>query len=222
VTDPIHKNKERFNAEVAQIRNHPDYSAQAKRPARVQADPPQVHLPEPEVKPLRNSEARWSGPRLIRILGPFREEWHEWLATKCLPGVVAEADRRRTGGAASLLTLATLATLATMPTARRIIPRIYTKRAKMSRLARNEGANTVSPAVRDVTCAIRGPSQAQARWRGMSRGPNLLVKMSAVKRTFATQKSACIMDSETGSETGLKWSVNPGTIYSHMRQRHGL
>jgi hypothetical protein len=31
VTNPIPRNKERFNAEVAQIRNHPDYSAQAKR-----------------------------------------------------------------------------------------------------------------------------------------------------------------------------------------------
>ena len=31
MTDPIRRNKERYNAEVAQIRNHPDYSAQAKR-----------------------------------------------------------------------------------------------------------------------------------------------------------------------------------------------
>jgi hypothetical protein len=31
VTNPIHKNKERFNAEVAQIRNRPDYSTEAKR-----------------------------------------------------------------------------------------------------------------------------------------------------------------------------------------------
>jgi hypothetical protein len=52
----------------------------------------------PEEEPLRESEARWSGPVLIRILDPFTNEWHEWSAAKCLPGVVAEADRRRKGG----------------------------------------------------------------------------------------------------------------------------
>jgi len=31
----------------------------------------------------------------------------------------------------------------------------------------------------------------------MSRGPDLLVTMSAVKRTFATHKSECVMDSGT-------------------------
>jgi hypothetical protein len=49
----------------------------------------------PEEKPLRDSDARWSGPGLIRILDPFTEEWHEWPAAKCLPGVVVEADRRK-------------------------------------------------------------------------------------------------------------------------------
>ena len=52
----------------------------------------------PERKPQCKSEARWSGPGLIRILDPFTNEWHEWPAAKCLPGVVAEADRRRKGG----------------------------------------------------------------------------------------------------------------------------
>jgi TubC N-terminal docking domain len=52
----------------------------------------------PEEEPLRESEARWSGPVLIRILDPFTNKWHEWPAAKCLPGVVAEADRRRKGG----------------------------------------------------------------------------------------------------------------------------
>jgi hypothetical protein len=51
----------------------------------------------PEVKPLRNSEARWSGPGLIKICDPFTEEWHEWPAAECLPGVVAEADRQKKG-----------------------------------------------------------------------------------------------------------------------------
>ncbi len=51
----------------------------------------------PEEEPLRESKARWSGPGLIRILDPFTNEWHEWPAAKCLPGVVAEADRRRKG-----------------------------------------------------------------------------------------------------------------------------
>ena len=51
-----------------------------------------------EEQPLRESESRWSGPELIRILDPFTNEWHEWPAMKCLPGVVAEADRRRKGG----------------------------------------------------------------------------------------------------------------------------
>jgi hypothetical protein len=51
----------------------------------------------PEREPQRKSEACWSGPELIRILDPFTGEWHEWPAAKCLPGVVAEADRRRKG-----------------------------------------------------------------------------------------------------------------------------
>jgi hypothetical protein len=53
----------------------------------------------PEREPQRKSEARWSGLGLIRILDPFTGEWHEWPAVKCLPGVVAEADRGRKGGA---------------------------------------------------------------------------------------------------------------------------
>ena len=53
---------------------------------------------EPQEAPERRSEARWSGPGLIRILDPFTGDWHEWSAAKCLPGVVAEADRRRKGG----------------------------------------------------------------------------------------------------------------------------
>ena len=52
----------------------------------------------PEEQPLRESKSRWSGPGFIRILDPFTNEWHEWPAVKCLPGVVAEADRRRKGG----------------------------------------------------------------------------------------------------------------------------
>ena len=52
-------------------------------------------LPEEEL--LRESKASWSGPGLIRILDPFTGEWHEWPAAKCLPGVVAEADRRSKG-----------------------------------------------------------------------------------------------------------------------------
>jgi hypothetical protein len=54
-------------------------------------------LPQEE-KLMRRSEARWSGPGLIRMLDPFTNEWHEWPAAKCLPGVVAEADRRSKGG----------------------------------------------------------------------------------------------------------------------------
>ena len=53
---------------------------------------------EPQQVPERESEARWTGRGLIRILDPFTGEWHEWPATKCLPGVVAEADRRRRRG----------------------------------------------------------------------------------------------------------------------------
>ena len=53
---------------------------------------------EPQEGPECESVARWSGPGLIRILDPFTNEWHEWPAAKCLPGVVAEADSRRKGG----------------------------------------------------------------------------------------------------------------------------
>ena len=57
---------------------------------------PQEELQE---GPLRESVARWAGPGLIRIRDPFTGEWHEWPAAKCLPGVVAEADKQRKGGA---------------------------------------------------------------------------------------------------------------------------
>ena len=51
----------------------------------------------PEEQPLRESKARWSGPGLVRIRDPFTGEWHEWPAVKCLPGIVAEAHRRKKG-----------------------------------------------------------------------------------------------------------------------------
>ena len=54
-------------------------------------------LPQEEEPLRKSSRARWSGPGLIRILDPFTNKWHEWPAAKCLPGVVAEADRRSKG-----------------------------------------------------------------------------------------------------------------------------
>ena len=50
---------------------------------------------DPQMAPERESVARWAGPGLVKIRDPFTGEWHEWPAAKCLPGVVAEADRRR-------------------------------------------------------------------------------------------------------------------------------
>jgi hypothetical protein len=47
--------------------------------------------------PESKSVARWAGPGLVKIRDPFTGEWHEWPAAECLPGVVAEADRRRKG-----------------------------------------------------------------------------------------------------------------------------
>ena len=52
---------------------------------------------EPQQAPERESVVRWAGPGLVRIRDPFTGEWHEWPAARCLPGVVAEADRRRKG-----------------------------------------------------------------------------------------------------------------------------
>ncbi len=52
---------------------------------------------EPQEAPERESVARWAGPGLLKIRDPFTGEWHEWPAAECLPGVVAEADRRRKG-----------------------------------------------------------------------------------------------------------------------------
>jgi hypothetical protein len=52
---------------------------------------------QPQKAPERESMARWAGPGLIKIRDPFTGEWHEWPVAKCLPGVVAEADRRRKG-----------------------------------------------------------------------------------------------------------------------------
>lgn len=54
---------------------------------------------EPQQGPERVSVARWAGPGLVKIRDPFTGEWHEWPAAKCLPGVVAEADRRGKGRA---------------------------------------------------------------------------------------------------------------------------
>ena len=56
------------------------------------------HAEQPQEAPERESVARWAGPGLVKIRDPFTGEWHEWPAAKCLPGVVAEADRRRKGG----------------------------------------------------------------------------------------------------------------------------
>jgi hypothetical protein len=52
---------------------------------------------ESQQAPERESIARWAGPGLVKIRDPFTGEWHEWPAARCLPGVVAEADRRRKG-----------------------------------------------------------------------------------------------------------------------------
>jgi hypothetical protein len=52
---------------------------------------------EPQEAPKRESVARWAGPGLMKIRDPFTGEWHEWPAARCLPGVVAEADRKRKG-----------------------------------------------------------------------------------------------------------------------------
>jgi hypothetical protein len=52
---------------------------------------------EPQQGPKRESEARWAAPGLIKIRDPFTGEWHEWPAARCLPGVLAEAGRRRKG-----------------------------------------------------------------------------------------------------------------------------
>ena len=52
---------------------------------------------ESQDAPERESVARWAGPGLIKIRDPFTGEWHEWPVAKCLPGVVAEADKRRKG-----------------------------------------------------------------------------------------------------------------------------
>jgi hypothetical protein len=52
---------------------------------------------QPQEAPKRESVARWAGPGLVKIRDPFTGEWHEWPAVKCLPEVLAEADRRRKG-----------------------------------------------------------------------------------------------------------------------------
>ncbi len=70
---------------------------EADRAALVEFKPTRLEFLSrlPQEEPPRESKARWSGPGLIRILDPFTGEWHEWPAAKCLPGLVAEADRRR-------------------------------------------------------------------------------------------------------------------------------
>ena len=53
---------------------------------------------KPQEAPERESIARWAGPGLVKIRDPFTGEWHRWPISKCLPGVVAEADRNKKGG----------------------------------------------------------------------------------------------------------------------------
>jgi hypothetical protein len=53
---------------------------------------------ESQEAPERESVARWAGPGLVKIRDPFTGEWHRWPISKCLPGVVAEADRNKKGG----------------------------------------------------------------------------------------------------------------------------
>ena len=54
-------------------------------------------IEEPHGAPKRDSGTRWAASGLVKIRDPFTGEWHEWPAAECLPGVVAEADRRRKG-----------------------------------------------------------------------------------------------------------------------------
>ena len=56
----------------------------------------------------------------------------------------------------------------------------------------------------------------------MSKGCDLPVTMSAAKRTFATQKARALWALERGRKQDESDPVNPGMIYSLMRQRHGL
>jgi hypothetical protein len=56
----------------------------------------------------------------------------------------------------------------------------------------------------------------------MSRGRGLLVTMSTAKRTFATQKGACVMDSGVGSQMRWEGPTNIGSFATHTHLRHGL
>jgi hypothetical protein len=56
----------------------------------------------------------------------------------------------------------------------------------------------------------------------MSWGLGLLVSMSTAKRTFATRKGACVMDSGVGSQMRWEGPTNFGRFATHTRQRHGL
>jgi hypothetical protein len=62
----------------------------------------------------------------------------------------------------------------------------------------------------------------KARRRGMSRGRGLPVTVSTAKRTFATQKRACVMDSGVGLQTRWEGPTNMGRIDTLTRRRHGL
>ena len=62
----------------------------------------------------------------------------------------------------------------------------------------------------------------KARRRGMSRGRGLPVTVSTAKRTFETQKSACVMDSGVGSHQDRSKLMNIGRFDTLMRQRHRL
>jgi hypothetical protein len=56
----------------------------------------------------------------------------------------------------------------------------------------------------------------------MSWERGLPVTMSAAKRTFATQKGACVMDFGVRSQTRWEGQTNIGSFATHTRQRHGL
>jgi hypothetical protein len=68
-----------------------------------------------------------------------------------------------------------------------------------------------------------GPTTAQGKAaRHESRGRSLPVTVSTAKRTFATQKGTCLMDSGVGSQTTWEGPTNIGRLDTLTRQRHGL
>jgi hypothetical protein len=63
--------------------------------------------PASDYADMPRSKARWAGPGTVRLFDPIEKAWHEVPSSMCLPGVTADAYRKRRKGSAPTRTATT-------------------------------------------------------------------------------------------------------------------